>query len=321
VFLALAAVLAAAPATAVAQQKTTLIILHSDIGTPKVPVAELPTGVSLFTLHAEVDAKGEGKGKLSLDPNKHWFNEFGEVTKSTEKAGPDLEVTIKFVKKGTVKVGAGREEERFLYEIQGPQLKTRLTLVAPAKTFTSARLLVHDKDGHVEFVVPMHRFVPAPCHPGCFPAGTLVLTPKGPRAIDTIRAGDGVTVVRPDGTGVAGKVQSVFVTRNRLLKVETEAGDLLTTETQPLVLADGTIRAAGELQAGDRVFRWQDGKRQAVRVRAVHATDRVEQVFNLVLGDSEVFVADGFLARSKPPGLAAVEPTPAPPAALPAPRE
>jgi hypothetical protein len=32
----------------------------------------------------------------------------------------------------------------------------------------------------------------------------------------------------------------------------------------------------------------------------------MEPVFNLVLGDEEIFVAGGFLARSKPPANAAV---------------
>jgi hypothetical protein len=110
-------------------------------------------------------------------------------------------------------------------------------------------------------------------------------------------------VVRPDGTGEAGKVQSIFITRNRLLKVLTEAGRLFTTETQPLCLSDGTTRAAGELKAGDKILRWQDGKRQIVRVRAVTPTGRVEKVFNLILGDRKVFIAGGFLARSKPPAI------------------
>src|SRR5262249_15855225 len=100
-----------------------------------------------------------------------------------------------------------------------------------------------------------------------------------------------------------GKVQSIFITQNRLLKVQTDDGHLFTTETQPLCLADGTTRAAGELQAGDRVFRWQDGKRRMVKVRAVSPANRLEKVFNLVLGDSEMFIAGGFVVRSKPPAL------------------
>ena len=57
---------------------------------------------------------------------------------------------------------------------------------------------------------------------------------------------------------------------------------------------------------GDRIWRWQDGKRQAVTVRGVTITDREEQVFNLVLGCCEMFIAGGYLARSKPPLEAAL---------------
>jgi hypothetical protein len=34
---------------------------------------------------------------------------------------------------------------------------------------------------------------------------------------------------------------------------------------------------------------------------SVAPTERIDQVFNLVLGNSEIFVAGGYLARSKPP--------------------
>jgi hypothetical protein len=140
-----------------------------------------------------------------------------------------------------------------------------------------------------------------PCHPGCFPAGTLVETPTGLRPIETIRAGEVVLGVRPDGTTAPVKVQSIFTTPNRLVKVRTDGGIVFTTETQPLCLTDGRFRAAGELQKGDRIWRWQDGKRQVVTVLDVTQTERAEPVHNLVLGDSEIFIAGGFLARSKPP--------------------
>jgi hypothetical protein len=35
----------------------------------------------------------------------------------------------------------------------------------------------------------------------------------------------------------------------------------------------------------------------------VTATDRLETVYNLILGDGVVFIAGDFLARSKPPGV------------------
>lgn len=142
---------------------------------------------------------------------------------------------------------------------------------------------------------------PEPCHPGCFPAGTPVATPEGPRPIESIRGGDLVTLVRPDGTATSGAVRSTFQTCNRLVEVRTETGNLLTTETQPLCLADGEYRRAGELAEGARIWRWEGGERRAAKVLAVVPAGREAAVFNLVVGDSAVFVAGGFLARGKPP--------------------
>lgn len=140
-----------------------------------------------------------------------------------------------------------------------------------------------------------------PCHPGCFPRGTLVDTPEGPRPIESMQPGDSLTAIPPSGEAVTVQVQSVFVTDNRLWKVETDDGDLLTTQTQPLCLSDGTVQSAGELEASDTILRRRDGVIQSVEGLRVSPTERIEKVFNLVLGNSEVFVAGGFLARSKPP--------------------
>jgi hypothetical protein len=140
-----------------------------------------------------------------------------------------------------------------------------------------------------------------PCHPGCFPAGTVVATPEGARPIESLQAGDVVTLIGPDGGPASGPVGSTFQTCNRLVEVRTESGTLLTTETQPLCLTGGAFRRAGELAEGDRVWRWEGGQRRAAKVLAVVPTGREVPVFNLVVGDSAVFVAGGFLARGKPP--------------------
>jgi hypothetical protein len=146
--------------------------------------------------------------------------------------------------------------------------------------------------------------LPIPCHPGCFPRGTPVDTPRGRRPIESIRPGDSITALLTTGESVNAEVQSVFTTENRLWSVETEAGVLLTTETQPLCLAFDATQPAGELQPGDAILcRRDDGAIQSIRVLAVAPADRTERVFNLVLGDSEIFIANGVLARSKPPAL------------------
>ncbi len=268
-------------------------------------LAESPIGVASFHLTLSVDGKGEGTGKLLLSPNLPVYNEFGdEVGLDTKLPHVVLNCAVKLVKQQKVKSGPPRFEEydRYLYSLKGKKITTPLSLVTTGRGFHSALLLVGDRAGKVKSVVPLTRVPPPePCHPGCFPAGTLVQTPRGARRIEEVRVGDAVTTVGPAGEVGVGKVQSVFVTRNRLVRVETEAGELFTTLTQPLCLAGGGVRAASELRAGDRVLRWQGGKRQAVHVRRATITEREEAVFNLVLGGEEVFVAGDYLARSKPP--------------------
>jgi hypothetical protein len=146
-----------------------------------------------------------------------------------------------------------------------------------------------------------------PCHPGCFPHGTLVNTPVGARLIESIAVGDLITTVRPDGQTFVSTVQSVFETQNRLWKVATDEGVLLTTQTQPLCLSMKETKPAGQIECNDVILRFENGDTHKARVLDVSPTNRTETVFNLILGNSEIFVAGGFLARSKPPAQVAVE--------------
>ncbi len=150
-------------------------------------------------------------------------------------------------------------------------------------------------------LIPIPERHMEPCHPGCFPRGTLVEAPSGPRAVDGIEAGESILAFLPSGESQVIQVQTVFVTDNRIWKVETDAGSLFTTQTQPLCVADGTTVQAGKLQPGDQIL-WREREQViTVRVLSITSTNRVEKVFNLILGNSEIFVANGFLARSKPP--------------------
>lgn len=318
--LALLGVGLAAPAVG---QGMAEIDLRSATLSPKVPLVELPQGASGFRLQAKINANGEAQGKLILDPNTNAYNEFGDlVLPKTKIANIELDCSIKLIKSDK---GGGGVPGRSLYAIEGKKIITRLFLVpdfplALGREIQFGKLLIHEKGGMVvAYVIPLEGPLPKlfpPCHPGCFPAGTSVLTPGGIRLIETVKVGEMVLAVRPDGKTKPHKVQKVFVTDNRLVKVETEAGTLLTTLTQPLCLPNGTHHPAGELKPGQKILRWNNGKPEAVTVRAVTLTNHEEKVFNLILGGQQMFVAGGFLARSKPPAeaaQAAPQASPAPP--------
>ncbi len=68
-------------------------------------------------------------------------------------------------------------------------------------------------------------------------------------------------------------MQSVFVTQNRLWKIDTPEGVLLTTQTQPLCLGFDKILPAGQLQPGCQILRRQDGVIRSVEVLDVSMTE------------------------------------------------
>lgn len=292
-----------------AEPEKVIVDLFGGVDGRGLALAECRTAVYRFQLIAQVDANGEGKGTLVLDPSRSLVDEFG-YPQSTETRPPvKLDCSLKLVKKKKILREEGRlgapaiEVECRQFSITGPKITSRLTLATEAgEEWSFARLLVPDQDGKGRFVVYLRGPALAePCHPGCFPAGTSILIPGGAKPIEDFRAGDLVTTVTEDGIRRQGQVVSMSVTRNRLIEVRTEGGTLITTATQPLALASGGLRAAGKLKAGDRIHAWDGQARRNVGVKSVDVTGREEQVFNLILGEPVLFVADGFLARSKPP--------------------
>lgn len=140
-----------------------------------------------------------------------------------------------------------------------------------------------------------------PCHPGCFPWGTKIETAKGLREVEQIQVGDKIVAILRTGEVTKIPVSSIFRTHNRLLEIHTTEGTLLTTPQQPLCMTSSKNVAAGQLEQGDLILVWRDGKTRQAKVRQVVTTDRIEPVINLVLRDSEAYIANGFVARSKPP--------------------
>ena len=220
-----------------------------------------------------------------------------------------LDCTLKLIQKKTLLLGpAGpppQKAEFQIFEITGPKIKSKLSVVHESGgNWESARFLVAENEkGKGRIAVMLHstsRNFP-PCHPGCFPGGTLIQLPGGTHPIEGLRKGDLVITIGPDGTAGQALVVDLFTTHNLLLEVRTDGKTLTTTKTQPLALVGGGLRIAGDLKAKDQIYAFEGGKRKSFTVREVIATGRQAQVFNLILGEPVFFVAGGFLARSKPP--------------------
>lgn len=285
------------------------------IGVLGLPLSESKEPTYRVVITGQVGDNGEGRGLLVLDLTEPpVYDQFGFVTTAAPTREIKLDCVIKLVNRTTkvftVRVG-GPGSDKYeevretwtLYSITGSKITSRLFLALPPDSpYPVGRFLVQDNKGTVKHsigLIPPPQ--PEPCHPGCFPAGTVVRVPGGTTPIEQVKPGAMVTTISTEGLVASAKVETVFVTRNRLLEVRTMSGTLVTTETQPLALEGGDYRLVGELKPGDRIWRWSDGKRLAVPVLSVKMTGREAQVFNIILGAPTTFIAGDFLARSKPP--------------------
>lgn len=145
-------------------------------------------------------------------------------------------------------------------------------------TYFASGIAVHNKGG------------------GCFAPGTLVSTPAGPRPIESLRLGDHVLAPQPDGRLVSAPVTGVYLNYTPLLVLQTDAGDLRTTEEHPLLAASGGFLPAAQLGAGTRLAR-ADGT--FATVRSVTRHTEPGPVYTLQVDGPHTFVAAGFVVHNK----------------------
>ncbi len=131
--------------------------------------------------------------------------------------------------------------------------------------------------------------------PHCFVAGTLVSTEDGQRAIEEVEAGDKVWAYDEE-TGEKGlkEVEEVFVSEtDKLIHVETDKEEIITTELHPFYVEGLGFVQAGCLQEGYELKCLDGGKETITDVRVEWLEEAVE-VYNFRVADYHTYyVGDG----------------------------
>ncbi len=139
----------------------------------------------------------------------------------------------------------------------------------------------------------IQEYLPEPCHPGCFPAGTKVQTTLGPLPIELIQKGHRVEAFC--GSNLAGAQEwregSLGLSHEQYsVAIRTTQGELLTTVTQPLWVVDHGVILVGKIQVGMSLISFDNGQSKPAQVLSIENTGRIEPVHNLILGDGVLFL-------------------------------
>ena len=133
---------------------------------------------------------------------------------------------------------------------------------------------------------------------GCFTAGTRILTPKGEKNIESLKDGDDVYAVTPQGSLQAVAVEEIYRISARVLKINTNNREVNTTAEHPFLTVDGSFRQAGELKVGDKVTVYDAGYQKTEEIISINETGE-SAVYNLNVGEPHTFVASGFIVHNK----------------------
>ncbi|HLP82816.1 MAG TPA: Hint domain-containing protein [Phycisphaerales bacterium] len=141
----------------------------------------------------------------------------------------------------------------------------------------------------------------------CVAEGTLVATPTGTAAIETLDAGDAVLAQLEDGAVVPARVTATASAQvDSVVRIVLEDATVLrVTATHPVALEAGGFVKAGTLAAGTRVVTRAGGQ----SVRSVSRERGKANVFDLAVAPGATFFASGVLVHNKT--VAAPRPLPA----------
>ena len=130
---------------------------------------------------------------------------------------------------------------------------------------------------------------------GCVAAGTLIDTPAGPRAVETLQAGDAVWS-QLAGRRVSATVQAIYeVAPAEFIELTAGGQNLLLTPEHPVQTAPGVFVRADRLAEATGLFT----PTERVALAGSRRVPAAGPAYNLVVSPGGVFFANGLLVHNK----------------------
>jgi predicted lipid-binding transport protein (Tim44 family) len=134
---------------------------------------------------------------------------------------------------------------------------------------------------------------------GCLREGTLVLTPDGPIAIESLHEGDVVWGVNKEALQTARVAAMTKLEVEAFLELTAGEASLLITPEHPVMVSPGEFRIAGMIRPGDRVIVARGSELQAETVRSVRRIEADKPAYNLLVSPGGTFLPGGIAVHNK----------------------
>lgn len=134
---------------------------------------------------------------------------------------------------------------------------------------------------------------------GCFPANAMVLTPNGPRKIESLMVNSKVMSIEKGGHLVANKIlKKVAYSARSVSRITFEDGTFLDVTKSHCMKSDkGWILVKNLVQGSGLIFS-ENGFLQSKTIQKIELNVRIEPVFNIVVDKDCNFIVDGYVANS-----------------------
>lgn len=134
---------------------------------------------------------------------------------------------------------------------------------------------------------------------GCVEKGTLILTPYGYKAVETLKENDEVISYYPNGYNKTIIKRIYSDNSDSFINIKACGRSISVTETHPFMVSDGTFKKAGEIKKGDEIYISDGSEIKKCDVENKIIEKKNDLIYNILAYPYETYIANGFVVHNK----------------------
>ncbi|MBP7795321.1 MAG: TIM44-like domain-containing protein [Elusimicrobiales bacterium] len=134
---------------------------------------------------------------------------------------------------------------------------------------------------------------------GCVEKGTLILTPYGYKAVETLKENDEIISYSTNRYNKT-KIKRIYLdVSDNFAEIQACGKSISVTETHPFMVSDGRFKKAVELKKGDEIYIYNGKETKKCGIEKKIINNKKDLIYNILAYPYETYIADGFVVHNK----------------------